>query len=110
MHSGRGIRASISVMNKRPNHAARPAATPFLYALVSAVAIIEPLMTLPQVWLIWSRQSAQDVSLLSWVMSLAAAVVWICYGVQIRSKPLIVTSLLWIIVELMVVTGVVLYR
>ncbi len=80
-----------------------------LTKLVLAMAIIEPLMTLPQVYEIWIRKQAEGVSLLTWSFYIFAAIIWLLYGLKIKDRPLIIASTLWIIVELIVVIGLVAY-
>jgi uncharacterized protein with PQ loop repeat len=80
-----------------------------LTKLVLAMAIIEPLMTLPQVYEVWVKKQTQGVSLLTWSFYLIAAVIWLLYGFKIRDKPLIIASTLWIVVELVVVLGLIIY-
>lgn len=76
---------------------------------VLAVAIIEPLTTLPQAYEIWVNQSTEGVSTFTWTMYFAGAVIWLSYGLQIKDKPLIISSTLWVITEFSVVLGLVLY-
>jgi uncharacterized protein with PQ loop repeat len=76
---------------------------------VLAVAIIEPAMTLPQIYEIWIKQRVEGVSTLTWGMYISAAIVWLFYGIQLKDKPLIISSILWIITEAAVVAGTILY-
>ena len=87
----------------------KPSMSPQFILFVSIVAVIEPIMTIPQAWTIWKNKSAQDVSLLSWSVFLIGALVWLVYGIKIKSKPLIVTSSLWIVLDSIVVLGIILY-
>lgn len=81
----------------------------FVDRIILAVAVISPLMTLPQVFKIWYYQSAAGVSLITWASYLIFAVVWFSYGIFHKNKPIIVSSFLWFIVKLMVVIGIVRY-
>lgn len=76
---------------------------------VLAVAIIEPLTTLPQAYEIWVNQKTEGVSTFTWTMYFIAAIIWLFYGLQIKDKPLIISSMLWVITEFAVVVGLVLY-
>jgi uncharacterized protein with PQ loop repeat len=76
---------------------------------VLATAVIEPAMTLPQIYDIWSTHTAAGVSKLTWSMYVGAAAVWLLYGIQEKDKPIIVSSILWIVAEVAVVIGAVLY-
>ena len=72
-----------------------------------AVAIAEPLMTIPQVIDLYSRPGNSNVSLLTWVLYLGASVMWLVYGLHIHNKPLIVTGALWLLMELLVIVGII---
>lgn len=72
-------------------------------------AIVEPLMTIPQIYQIWSTKQAQGVSLLSWVFYLIAAVIWLLYGIKVKDKAVIIASVLWVFVEGLVIAGILVY-
>jgi len=76
---------------------------------VLAIAVIEPLMTLPQVYQIWVMKQAEGVSGLTWGLYLIAAVIWLLYGLQLKDKPIIISSILWLFFESAVVVGTILY-
>ncbi len=77
--------------------------------LVLAVAVIEPAMTLPQIYEIWVKQEAAGVSSVTWALYISAAFIWLLYGLQLKDKPLIISSILWVFAESTVVAGTLLY-
>lgn len=77
--------------------------------LMTAFAIVEPLSTLPQIFAIYKNQKAEDLSMASWLLYLLCAIVWLVYGLRIKNLPLIVSSIFWIITELLVVVGIIIY-
>jgi MtN3 and saliva related transmembrane protein len=76
---------------------------------VLAMAIIEPIMTLPQIYEIWIERRTEGPSIASWLLYSFAAIVWLLYGLQLKDKPLIISSSLWIVMEATVVIGVLVY-
>jgi len=76
---------------------------------VYMVAIFAPLMTIPQILDIWVDKNAQDVSLTTWVLYTFAALFWLLYGIAHRNKPIIIAHILWIIVQMPIVIGVLIY-
>lgn len=90
-------------------HVAKNKNNGILEKLVLAVAIIEPLSTIPQIVDIFSTQNATAISLITWLLFAVAAVIWLAYGIKIKNTPLIVSSLLWVITESIVVVGILLY-
>lgn len=81
-----------------------------LEELVMIVAIAEPLMTLPQVIQIWTTQDVRSLSLVTWVLYVVASSIWFVYGLKIHNRALIITSSLWTIMELAVITGILIWR
>src|SRR5688572_14223649 len=51
-----------------------------LRRLVLAVAIVEPAMTLPQIYEIWVKHESAGVSALTWGLYISAGFVWLLYG------------------------------
>lgn len=80
-----------------------------LSSLVLAVAVAEPLMTVPQIYQIWSTHNAAGVSLATWAGYIGAACIWLAYSMKIKDKPLMVSSALWVVTEALVVAGALLY-
>lgn len=76
---------------------------------VLAIAVIEPAMTLPQIYEIWFKHSASGVSAATWGLYIVAAFIWLMYGLQLKDKPLIISSTLWIITEAAVFVGTLIY-
>lgn len=76
---------------------------------VLAIAVLEPAMTIPQINEIFSSQKAEGVSSTTWGLYIGAAIIWLLYGLQLKDKPLIISSILWIITEATVVIGTLLY-
>lgn len=76
---------------------------------VLTIAVIEPVMTLPQIYEIWVKRQAEGVSSLTWSLYIGAAIIWLLYGLQLKDKPLIISSSLWIVTEAAVAIGAILY-
>jgi len=81
----------------------------FLEKTVFAVAIIAPLTTLPQIIKIISTKTAAGVSLLTWTIYTLVTIPWIIYGIVHKEKPIIVSYVLWLILNTLVVIAILLY-
>jgi len=77
--------------------------------LIYAVAVLAPIMTIPQILKIWVYQNAAGVSLISWASYLIFAFVWLSYGIIHKEKPIIITNILWIIMKIFIIIGVIKY-
>lgn len=78
-----------------------------LFAL--AAGIVQPLITLPQIIEIYSMQSAQDVSLLTWVGYLIFGITFLVYGLVFNLKPIWIGQIIWVTMQSITVTGILLY-
>lgn len=89
-------------------HPSRPEAA-LVDRLAGTVGILVPFFTVPQIIDIWKGQSAEGVSLWSWVGFLAFSFFWLAYAVYHRDRPLILLHVLWILLQIPVVVGILLY-
>jgi uncharacterized protein with PQ loop repeat len=80
-----------------------------LNRVAMTVAILGPIVTLPQVYKIWSLQNATGLSLISWGGCLAFNFPMLLYGIVHREKIMVRMYILWILVNGAVVLGIVLF-
>jgi len=73
------------------------------------VGLVGPFTALPQVFSIWAYHQAAGVSLWSSLGITAIAVFWLIYGVILRDGPIVFSSLLWTVLDLVIVSGVLRY-
>ncbi|OGL30464.1 hypothetical protein A3F37_01155 [Candidatus Saccharibacteria bacterium RIFCSPHIGHO2_12_FULL_41_12] len=71
--------------------------------------VVAPLFVLPQLFQIFSNHDATNVSITTWVSFALFAFIYLLYGIVHRLKPLIITNILWLIVELAAVAGILIY-
>ena len=76
---------------------------------VLTVAFIEPLSTSGQIYQIWKSKDATGNSLTTWTFYILSAVIWLAYGIKLKNKPIIFSSLLWVITESIVVLQILYY-
>ena len=81
----------------------------FFDYIVYFFTIATPLFELPQAYAIYVNKSAEDVSLLTWGFFLLDNFVWIIYAIKRRVIPLLITTLLYLLVEIAIVIGIILY-
>lgn len=77
------------------------------FALVAG--IVQPLITLPQIIAIYSNQSAQDVSLLTWLGYLFFGVTFLLYGLAFNLKPIWIGQIFWVVMQTITVIGILIY-
>jgi uncharacterized protein with PQ loop repeat len=86
------------------------AATTPLERVLRAMSVATMLMTVPQVLSIWVGHDAGGVSLLSWGSYLFSALLWFYYGVQKGDRTIYLACIGWIVLDLAIVAGAVVYR
>ena len=78
--------------------------------LMLFIAVINPLVTLPQAIKIYSTQNASGLSVFSWAGYTLFAIPWLIYGIIHKEKPLIIAYILVFLLNLSVLVGILMYR
>ena len=76
---------------------------------IYTVSVIGLAMTIPQITKIWIEQNASGVSLIAWSTYVFTAFVWLMYGIAHKEKPIILTNIAWIFVNVIIVIGIIMY-
>ena len=79
-----------------------------LFALIAG--ILQPLITLPQILIIYGNHSANDVSLATWLGYLFFGVTFLVYGLVFKLKPIWIGQIIWVFMQTIVVIGILIYR
>lgn len=77
--------------------------------IIYAISIVGPAMTIPQIYNIWIKKSLAGVSLATWLAFTIIAASWLTYGIAHRAKPIIFANILWLIVDIIIVTGLLVF-
>lgn len=88
---------------------ARSAWKRLLDKAVYAAGVIGPVMTIPQIALIYIGQDATGVSPISWLAWALLDIPWILYGLAHKERPIVMTYSLWLVCNLLVFVGAILY-
>ncbi|MGK2896172.1 MAG: hypothetical protein ACSLEY_01020 [Candidatus Saccharimonadales bacterium] len=75
--------------------------------LVFGVSLLYPLSALPQVFDIFYSNS-EGVSILSWTIFMLCSALFLAYGLKHKVPPMIVSNSLWVVVDGLVITGLLL--
>lgn len=68
-----------------------------------------PLFEIPQAIKIYSNKSAHDISIITWGFFLISNIVWLIWGIRRKLLPVILTYSLYMLVELAIVIGIIIY-
>ncbi len=80
-----------------------------LDTIIYPVALIGPILAIPQVLKIWSEKDASSIALITWVLLIIPAFLWVIYGFSHKEKPIILSSSAWILIYLLVITSKIIY-
>ncbi len=82
----------------------------FLDKIMMGVALIGPLATLPQVYQVFMTQDTKGLSLVTWTVWVLLSCVWLVYGLLHKEMPIVLSNLIYIILQGAVVVAILLYN
>lgn len=71
----------------------------FFDRLMYGIALIAPVMTLPQLYQVWVLHQVEGVSMLTWGGYAGVSALWLFYGYLQKDKPLMLTQFLLLILD-----------
>jgi uncharacterized protein with PQ loop repeat len=77
--------------------------------LIIPVAVLQPLGTIPQIVTVFSHHDGQSLSVSSWGLYLLFDMVWLWYGISEKQKAVLVSAIMFTIMEGAVLLGALLY-
>lgn len=80
-----------------------------LESLATITGIVSSFAMLPQIYRIFKRKSAKDISIWTYLYMFITGVIWILYGLNIQSYPIWVTNLIGSITMVGIIFGWFLY-
>jgi len=80
-----------------------------LSILATAFGSFMALASLPQIYKIYKRKSAKDISAISYSFYSIGGLVWLLYGIEIKSSAVILSNTLSMLTSLSVLIGWFLY-
>lgn len=77
--------------------------------MIFFVAVLEPATNLPQIYTIYAHRDAAGVSITTWILYAIFGSLWLWYGIFARQKPITIAASLFVITDLSVVVGALLF-
>lgn len=74
------------------------------------IAVVAPLSYVPQVYKLYSSESAEGLAISSFALLFVINALWLLYGWAHRSMPLIITSVIFCAFHVIIVGGILLYQ
>ncbi|MBU2639645.1 MAG: hypothetical protein KKG75_02970 [Nanoarchaeota archaeon] len=97
------------IFEKREKYPSSSKVKRYMDKVVFVMGAFGPIMTIPQLYEIWIKKNAAGVSAISWGSYLIIAIFWLFYGIVHKEKPLIFMYILWIIFDIFIVAGTIIY-
>lgn len=73
-------------------------------------SVISPIMTIPQIFSIYTTHSVASLSSITWFFYCLVAIIWLLYGILKSDKFIVINNVLWLISASTVFVGIILYR
>ncbi len=77
--------------------------------LIFAVGVLGPIMTIPQLFKIFVERNAAGLSFVTFISYLILNFFWLAYGIMHREKPIIMMFVAWIILNIIIIAGIIIY-
>ncbi len=77
--------------------------------LIYVAAVIYPLAGLPQIIQVFASKSAEDLSLLSYLLFFVLEMVFLAYGLLYKLRPIILSAVLWVVYYIAALVGIIMY-
>jgi len=74
------------------------------------MAIVIPMVTVPQLLKIWIEQNATWVSIITWSVYFVNAIIWLLYWIVNNDKKIITMNILLTIINLGIVVGILVFK
>ena len=77
--------------------------------VVILASVVYPLTAVPQIYKVYSRESADDLSLLSWLLYALLETIFLIYAIRKKLLPIIIQDVLWLLVYIVLIVAIFLY-
>ncbi|MBI2579272.1 MAG: hypothetical protein HYW27_00035 [Candidatus Aenigmarchaeota archaeon] len=77
--------------------------------VILLVGIMGPIMTIPQLVKIFAEKDASGISVVTFTSYLILDFFWLAYGIMHREKPIIMTFVAWIALNIIIIAGTLMY-
>lgn len=98
--------------HEHEHHPEKLRKTPYVVLLdkvTMVIGIAGPFVVVPQIYSLFSTRSAAGVSLFTWILMVVVNFPWVLYGIAHKEKSILISFVLWEIMNMSVVVGILLY-
>lgn len=77
--------------------------------LTYIIAIVEPIITIPQVYVIFHDKTAAGIAISSWIGYQIFTVIWLWYGIFHKERVIVIYQILWLVMQTAIIIGGLMY-
>jgi uncharacterized protein with PQ loop repeat len=81
----------------------------FIDRIILAVAVVEPIFTIPQVYVIFKDRDASGISITTWIGFNILTIIWIWYAIEHKDKIVLIYQGLFFLFNTLVIIGAIIY-
>lgn len=91
-------------------HLSKRAEKRFINRLCAVFAVLMPMTTLPQIYMLYVGHDARGLSLSMWILYAIGCIPFLAFGIIYRHIQLILLNILWLLMQAIMIVGILLYR
>ena len=77
---------------------------------IYVVILVSLSLTIPQITTVWIGRDVSGVSVITWTTYALTSAFWLTYGIMHKEKPIILSSIAWVVLYGLVAVGVLVFR
>ncbi len=77
--------------------------------ICTVFSVLMPLTAVPQILKLYTTQDASSLSIWMWVLYAITVLPFLAYGIAHKVRHLILLNLLWLVVQIIMIVGIVMY-
>lgn len=97
-------------MSKKHFHLTHTVEKKVLDRTIYIASFAGPMTALPQIYQIFSTQSAAGVSIWSWILGFGFSCIWIAYALFYKIRPILIAQSLWLMIDSIIIVGIMMYN
>jgi uncharacterized protein with PQ loop repeat len=78
--------------------------------ICAVFSILMPLTAIPQIILLYTGKDSSGLSLEMWVLYCIGCIPFLLFGIIYKHIQLIILNTLWLVVQIVMITGILMYR
>ncbi|HKC14696.1 MAG TPA: SemiSWEET family transporter [Patescibacteria group bacterium] len=78
--------------------------------VIFPIALISPIMTVPQVLQVWQKHETAGLAITTWIGFAFASTFWTLYGLAHKDKAIVASSATVVVLDILIVLGILMQK